>query len=331
LVFTMNQKEIEILCNSVNLEGNNLIETHISWVILGPNYAYKIKKPVTFSFLDFSTLKRRKYFCEKEVTLNQRLAKKMYIGVAPIFKEASGIISFNASPDIADYAVVMKKMNRALEMDKLVQQSGKIQPAIILALAKKLAEFHKNAAVIPGKYNIDELRVRFNDIGDIGNTLDETYSSLIKKAIRHSDLFLAGHTELFSRRQAEGFVRDVHGDLHTGNIFLYRNPVIFDCIEFDDNMRRIDILDEVAFLCMDLESYGCTDLSDLFYNQYLAFSGLEATESNHELFRYYKLYRANIRAKIALIRLNDDFYPEKRLDNNTCAIRYLNLVHNYVG
>ena len=133
------------------------------------------------------------------------------------------------------------------------------------------------------------------------------------------------------RRKAAGYIRDVHGDLHTGNVFLYRDPVLFDCIEFNDDMRRIDILDEVAFLCMDLESYGRSDLSDQFYKDYVEFSGIPVTKDTDIVFRYFKLYRANIRAKVAMIVAQKGVEKKSNASAKSNVDRYIKLIRTYLA
>ncbi|MBS1523546.1 MAG: hypothetical protein JST50_21265 [Bacteroidetes bacterium] len=246
----------------------------------------------------------------------------------PIFKR-DAIYSLYPSGDIADYAVVMKRMKVTLQMDNLLK-SKKVTTSMVISLARKIAAFHQGAEVISGKYDVASLQKRFNDMAVIEYMPDKIHSQIIQKAIKYSDNFLSHHKNIFLQREAEGFVRDVHGDLHTGNVFLYRDPVIFDCIEFNDDMRMIDVLDEVAFLCMDLESYGRKDLSDLFYKYYLEFSGAKTTETTELIFRYFKLYRANIRAKVSMIASQNDLNKRRHISDNSTIDRYLNLIQAYL-
>lgn len=309
------------------------IETHISWVILAGAFAYKIKKPIRFSFLDFSTLNKRKYYCERELTLNQRLAPQMYLQVIPVVKQGRSF-SLNAENGrIVDYTVQMKRMDTALEMDKLLMARAVSEEAIE-TLAAKIAGFHKRTPVITCDAGIDTLKKRFNDLQIVlpvvQQHLGNDFPAIIYNAIKKSNEFLDRHRHFIAGRAAEGWVRDGHGDLHSGNIFLYPDPVIFDCIEFNDGMRQIDILDEIAFLCMDLDAYGQEHLSENFYNAYLSNAEIKETEKVKMLFHYYKCYRANVRAKIHLFaatEANDQTVFAKKLHQ---AANYLSLLKKYL-
>jgi aminoglycoside phosphotransferase family enzyme len=300
-----------------------LKETHISWVILSETHAYKIKKPVKFLFLDFSTLELRKYFCEREVMLNKRLAEKMYLDVIPIYCQ-DGTLSFSGiTANIVDYAVRMNRMDTSKELDKLIVEQT-IGAKAMEKLAAKIAGFHAKAPVIRKMPIIEKFKERFNDILAVynlaNNHLEPYNANIMKQAQRFSDAYLNDHFWFLEERALKGFVRDVHGDLHCANIFLYEDPVIFDCIEFNDELRQIDLLDEVAFLCMDLEAYGRKDLSEIFYRSYLQYSQMHANEETQLLFQYYKCYRANVRAKVAI--LNADGITAKR---------YLTLLKSYTA
>jgi aminoglycoside phosphotransferase family enzyme len=333
----MKKEEIEqlIRCEHFMDEHSKpiLVETHISWVILAGQYAYKIKKPVRFSFLDFSSLKKRKYYCERELILNKRLAEQMYLSVIPIFKKGIDI-SLNQDGAVIDYAVLMKRMDAALEMDKLLI-AGKVNEQAIEKLAAKIAAFHRSATVITNKTGIDTLKKRFNDLEAVlpfvqhhpGNN----FSGIIRGAVKKSDAFLNKYQSYITERATQGYIRDGHGDLHSGNIFLYQDPVVFDCIEFNDEMRQIDILDEIAFLCMDLDAYGRRDLSRHFYQNYLEYSGINETENSALLFHYYKCYRANIRAKINLLNAIEATGEAILNQKTKAASNYLSLLENYLS
>ncbi|WP_432708333.1 phosphotransferase [Pedobacter sp.] len=314
----------------------SLIETHISWVILANSYAYKIKKPVKFDFLDFSTLSERKYFCERELLLNKRLAADMYIAVVGIYQEGNTFKLQEAYNGAAiEYAVKMKKMDPDLELSTLIRNNQNIENQRILKLAQKIAQFHSQAQVINKQPNFNGIKSRFNDIEvakyAAAQLLGPSFATLITEVIRRSDLYLEQHASLFMERSTQGFVRDVHGDLHTGNILLYKDPVVFDCIEFDDELRQIDILNEVAFLCMDLEAWQRKDLSTLFFDHYTRFSGMPELNRFASLFHYYKIFCANIRAKVALISAVDANTLHLSNENEQTALRYLNLLKYYIS
>jgi len=233
-----------------NSTQRELIETHISWVLVCDQFVYKIKKPVHYSFLDFSTPGQRKHFCQREIELNKRLTDRVYIDVQPVGEDGDTYRIGNPEVKIIDYAVKMHKLDRKKQMDVLLSQD-KVSGHDMQQLAKKIASFHANATVIFKKdfLNIQE---KFNDLEKemefLGEQLSRKSSDCIKQAIEISDAFLKKHTTLLASRQSAGFSRDCHGDLHSRNIFLLPDPVPFDCIEFNDDLRQIDVLNEIAFL-----------------------------------------------------------------------------------
>lgn len=334
----MKLSEISQLASNLKLLSDAnapvILETHISWVILAGAFAYKIKKPVRFSFLDFSTRKKRKFFCERELSLNRRLAPEMYLQVIPVFKKNGAFFFGEGQGRLIDYAVLMKRMDPEREMNTLLI-ADRVSEKAILTLAAKVAAFHQNATVIQQLPNIATIRRQFNDLQSVqaiaGKYLNSSYAATITDAIQTSDLFLHEYGYLITERCRTGFVRDLHGDLHTGNIFLYDEPVIFDCIEFNDAMRQLDVLDEAAFLCMDLEAYGQKHLGALFYQEYSRLLNLPQNSQLMILFNYYKCYRANVRAKVLLLRARDAKDQEIVESSIKSASRYLKLIANYLS
>ncbi|NAS13738.1 hypothetical protein [Poritiphilus flavus] len=317
-----------------------LIETHISWVILCDDpalptggFVYKIKKPIKYSFLDFSTVERRKYFCEKELQLNQRFAKDIYLEVLPIHL-VNGRFKIGGNSGMAiEYALKMRKLNSKRRMDILLKQN-KVGPQDIKYLSKWIADFHKKAAVIYGKDVLD-LKEKFNDLEAekrfISEELGSESAKMIDNALMVSDIFFEKHKKLMKDRLRLGFFRDCHGDLHSRNIFLLPEPQPFDCLEFNDDYRQIDVLNEVAFLCMDLDAFGKKELSDLcirFYN--INFSTMRTAEE-YQLFIFYKGYRANVRAKVNSLRAisaKSDTIKTKALQE---VEKYLKLMNSYMN
>lgn len=301
----MTKQEIKELFNSPAITGTThyreIIETHISWVILTDNFAYKFKKPLHLHFLDFSTLEARKESCEKEYILNNRLAKEIYLGVLPIKKQADTWIIGEEEGEIHDYAVWMKRVDRETEMQLMIRK-GAVTTDHIVQLAEQVATFHLSAEIIKPGWDAAELKNEFNDLSSVCDfvveNLGEKYGDLINEAITISDVFLDRKWPEIQVRIEKGYIRDVHGDLHAGNIFLAEKPIIFDCIEFNDLFRQIDVLNEIAFFCMDMEVHERDDLSELFLEEYT--SRMEALDQafEPELFEYYKSYRANVRAKV---------------------------------
>jgi len=274
-----------------------LIQTHISWVFLTGEYAYKIKKPVKFSFLDFSTRERRKSLCEEEVRLNRRLCPDVYLGVVPITIDKHP--SFGGTGFPMDYAVKMKQLPSDKIMSLLLNE-GKVTEAHIRSIAKIIADFHSKIEIIHDKkYSSPEMC--WNQVYDLFYTRETAekacgMGSRIDFILQKSEEFIKKNRHLFLERQQKGFIRDCHGDLHSGNIFLTEPPIIFDCIEFSRDFRYNDTASEIAFMAMDLDAHGRKDFSQLFVSEYVRLTG---DEGLRPLINYYLCYRANVRAKIA--------------------------------
>ena len=280
-----------------------VVETHISWVLLTGPYAYKIKKAVDLGFLDFSTLELRRYYCEEELRLNRRLAPELYRAVVPITGTAQRPRLGGAGAPI-EYAVKMVQFDPAAQFDRLLA-AGRLTPELLARFAAGLARFHAAIA-----------RARADDPygtpAAVAAPVEENFAQIdLPPALATEtatlrelhDWCAAAHTRLsprFERRKAEGFVRECHGDLHLGNITLHEGaPLAFDCLEFNDRLRWIDVMSEVAFLVMDLDEHGRGDLGLRFLNEYLHHAGDYAGLA---LLRYYQVYRALVRAKVEYIR-----------------------------
>lgn len=310
-----------------------LVETHISWVILCDNFVYKIKKPVDYSFLNFSTLALRKHYCEREIVLNRRLTDDVYLEVCTIHASGNKINIGGQKGSIIDYAVKMKRLDTKKQMDNLLA-NDQVTGTDIRNLAQKIADFHKSTEVI---FQIDlmDIREKFNDLYSVKEILTqqagEIYGKMIQEVIEFSDQFLEQNTKWMAMRFKEGFYRDCHGDLHARNIFLLPEPIPFDCIEFSDELRQIDVLNEVAFLCMDLDAFGRRDLSDLFLEEYnQLFPTIKSTE-DRALFLYFKMYRANIRAKVNGLRAKSAASDDERYKALNAAEKCLHLVKEYMN
>lgn len=309
-----------------------LIETHISWVIVCESYVYKIKKPMHYSFLDFSTLEKRKYYCEREVELNKRLTVDIYLDVLPVKKTSSGIFIGDGDGEVIDYAVKMRKLERDKQMDMLLLEN-KVTHSDIQNLAETIANFHKKADVIHEK-NFLDVQKMFNDLEAeniyLSKHLNTNSGIIISNALTTSDRFIERNKELLAARLKAGFFRDCHGDLHSRNIFLLSSPQPFDCLEFNDDFRQIDVLNDVAFLCMDLDAFGKKDLSDLFLNCYNKLFPSITTDDDLRLFIYYKSYRANIRAKVNSLRARTAKDDAEILFALKEADKYLHLMDEYM-
>jgi aminoglycoside phosphotransferase family enzyme len=312
----------------------SLEETHISWVILAKGFAFKIKKPVRLSFLDFSTLALRKKLCEKELMLNRRFSN-IYLDVLPVRKvQGQWIIGGPSDMHTVDYCVVMKRMATAKRLDKLLQKNA-VSVASLKTLAADIALFHNNAQQTFRSFSIDTGSSIFNDIESVSefarDALGIRYHEIIRESIEWSDAFLTRHQGRFQQRIDSGMQRDVHGDLHSGNIFLYTKPVLFDCIEFNDVYRQIDVLYEVAFLCMDLERFNQWQLADVFLTEYVKrFSAFQQPE-DYSLFIYFKSLRANIRAKVHAEQCRQTHDTHEQQYHRDEAAKYLKLMAKYVA
>ena len=310
----------------------DLIETHISWVLVCDGFVYKIKKPIQYSFLDFSTVQKRKYFCEREVELNRRLTDNIYLDVLPVREISGRFLMDGESGDVIDYAVRMRKMDRDKQMDVLLV-NNKVTTTDIRNLAEKIASFHKNTEIVYKK-NIFDVQEMFNDLSAEKDFLHEYLNrnsyAIICEAINTSNVFMERNKRLLADRLKAGFFRNCHGDLHSRNIFLLPSPQPFDCIEFNDDYRQIDVLNEVAFLCMDLDAFGRHDLSDLFINSYNNLFPSIKTDEDRRLFVYYKGYRSNIRAKVNSLRVREANNDGDRKLLLAEVNKYLTLMDRYM-
>ncbi|MCH6200654.1 hypothetical protein MMU07_13800 [Aquiflexum sp. LQ15W] len=331
----MERQEVKILMSEGLFEGEPiqgvLEETNISWVILGRNHAFKIKKNIKLSFLDYSTLEQRKKYCEKELELNRRFSP-IYLSVQPILFLNDNWSIGAGQGEVKDYVVCMKRMRSGKRMDVLLKQN-KVNPISISLIAKQTAKFHKNAEIIAKDHHYEQARTIFNDLTTVQEVVLKEFGSdyidVITKLTLWSDYFLAKHGKRLLQRSREGFIRDVHGDLHSGNIFIYKKPVLFDCIEFEDAFRQIDILYEIAFLCMDLEFHGRKGLSDVFLEVYNHNLTCFPKEEDKSIFLYFKCLRANVRAKVYLLNSLSEQVQEKRTQELAKGKKYLDLAMEY--
>lgn len=278
-------------------------ETHISWVVLTGEFAYKIKKPVDFGFLNFSSLALRKKYCEEEVRLNRRTAPSLYLGVVALYDD-HGCLNFKGQGVVIDYAVKMRQFDPDALLSKVLDSTVPTTE-FIQQLAYGLAGFHQQAAQASGHYDAlnavkAPVQENFKQIRThLPSGLDVEQIDLLE---RWSSNALASFETQFQQRFKQGRVRECHGDLHLGNIaVLVGKPVLFDCIEFNEQFRWIDTVSDLAFLVMDLDINGFPELANGVLNRYLEFS---YDYAGLELLDFYLIYRAMVRAKVALLRLS---------------------------
>lgn len=332
----MTQDQIEHIVETKSVphptEDIKLKETHISWVILTDDYVYKIKKPVKFDFVDFSTLEKRKYYCEQEVKLNRRLAPSMYLGVGPIKKMDEQIHFMGEKGTVVDYTVLMKRLDETKQLDLLLDQEN-VETEAINKLADTVASFHKEATVVREGVDWEKLYQEFEDTLSVKEFFVRNFGKKTGKFLeilnQQAHQFLNAEKERIDERNKNGFVLDGHGDLHARNIFLLEAPVIFDCIEFNDDLRKLDQLNEIAFLCMDLERFGRFDLSQAFHNRYLSKMDCIENKMDERLFLFYKLYRASVRMKVNAIGANANENEERLIEEVNLIRQYLELCKMY--
>jgi len=305
-------------------------ETHISLVFLTGNAAYKVKKPVDFGFLDFTSLEKRKYFCDQEVVLNRRLAPKIYLGVVAITDDR-GRVALNGRGETVEYAVKMKQIPEELLMDKLLER-GLVTREMIKDVAERLVLFYGAAETSEsiGSFARPE-RVKQDTDENFEQTeryVGSTITREVYETIRErTNDFLMRQREIFERRISSGKIRDCHGDLRLEHIFWGEEIAIVDCIEFNQRFRYTDVAADIAFLLMDLDYHGRKDLADHLIDCYIKKSGDE------DLFRvlhFYKCYRAYVRGKVESFRLDDPSMGEEDKEaGGERARSYFDLAYQY--
>ena len=335
----MEDRHIETIITFLKETGSiELIETHISWVILTPAYAYKIKKPVKYSFLDFSTLAKRKYYCHREVQLNRRLAGDMYLGVVAIRRFEDALTIDAEEGEIIDYAVKMKHIDRSKQMDVLLADN-KVTIKHMDQVADVLSTFHVYTDMMEEKPVMATIHEDYADILAPGpesvvyrflnDTLGTESVGLIQESIDFTASFLKVFAGRFEERARLGFVIDGHGDLHSKNIFLLDEPLIFDCIEFNNHFRHLDVLDELAFFCMDLELFDRTDLAQRLIQSYEVQYPCILDEADVKIFQYYKLYRSNVKIKVNALKAIQAGQQEIQSHRSTLVGNYYDLFQRY--
>ena len=281
-----------------------LVQTHISFVFLTKNFVYKMKKAVNFGFLDFSTLEKRRFFCEKELELNKRLCPDMYLEVVPI--NESNVVKIRGEGKPVEYAVKMKRLPQDKILSKLLEEN-KVDNTLIDRIAKIITDFHAKAETnqrISGFGALTIIKTNWDENFDqTKEYIDKTISAKDFGTIRQRvKKFIAENSTVFEKRIKENRVKDCHGDIHSGNIFAVDKVYIFDAIEFNERFRYSDVAADVAFLAMDLDFRGRHDLSDFFVEKYIKYSGdRELTK----LLPFYECYRAYVRGKVVGFRLKD--------------------------
>jgi len=308
-----------------------VIETHISWVLLTGPFAYKIKKPVNFGFLDFSDLEKRHQYCLDELRLNRRLAPHIYVDVIAI-RGSDDKPQLSGNDNVIEYAVKMHQFSQSAQLDKVLDRE-ELKPSHIDNMATVIAEFHDKTDITPQQSSFGD----FNHVsGPVLENFEQIEGCIHIDEIQESLAELRSWCEyelvrlrnVINQRKADNFIRECHGDMHLRNMaIIHGEVVIFDCIEFNPNLSNIDVISEIAFLIMDLEDRHQYRLAQRFLNRYLEITG---DYEGLQLLRFYKVYRAMVRAKVAALtttqeQLNSSKYTQAFKD----LVQYIQLAASY--
>lgn len=293
----------------------DLIETHISFILLAGAYAYKIKKAVALGFLDFSTLGKRRFYCEEELRLNRRFAPSLYLDLVPIGGTPEQPV-LHATGPVLEYAVKMTRFPQEALLDRMLE-AGSLSAQLIDSVAVEVAAAHAldAGAPVPAGLGTPEA---------VGQPVRENFAQIEERAAGRPESALLPPLRAwcedeferrrndFATRRESGFVRECHGDLHLGNMALIEGRVtLFDCIEFNPGLRWIDVMSDAAFLVMDLEDRARPDLAWRFLNAYLERSG---DFGGLRVLSYYLVYRAMVRAKVACIRAGQPVLAQQQAE-----------------
>ncbi|MEE8345948.1 MAG: phosphotransferase, partial [Dehalococcoidia bacterium] len=313
-----------------------LIQTHISYVFMAGDHVYKVKKPVDFGFLDFSTLAKRRYYCRQEVVLNSRLCSGTYLGVSRIRERGSlsasgrSSITVDGVGKVIEYAVHMRRLPGKRMMDRLLQ-SGEVTEAMIRALAGRLAEFHDRSQTDQRVAEYGDWAIRYawaenlRQWADyIGDTISEEQDRILRA---YGEAFFARERELLERRVRQARIRDCHGDLRSDAVCFTDGICIYDCIDFNRRLRYTDVAGDAGFLAMDMDYRGHQELAAAFLDSYVELSG--DSDLPHVI-DFYKCYRACVRGKVDGFRSRaPEVPPGQRRAAVYAARRYFELACHY--
>jgi aminoglycoside phosphotransferase family enzyme len=277
----------------------DVTETHMSWVFLTDRFAYKLKKPVRYDFLDFSTVEARRRDCDEEVRLNRRLAPDVYLGVVPLAADPDGNLRLGENGEVVDWLVKMRRLPAARMLENAIR-NHRVDLADLRRAAAHLANFYRGApavAVTPAEHRqrlATEVRTSLRELTGPGAGLP---ADLVTRVSGAQLALLQGDTELFDRRVRAGRILEAHGDLRPDHIFLGATPVIIDCLEFNRIFRTLDPAEELAFLAMECERLGAALVGEVFLDTYRRVTGDAPPE---RLVLFYKGYRACLRARLCV-------------------------------
>jgi aminoglycoside phosphotransferase family enzyme len=318
-----------------DIKSVRTIETHMSWLFITDIYVYKLKKPNSLPYLDFSSLEKRKDDCFKELELNQQLAADTYLDVVSLNYDEKRQLHLGGSGRTVDWLVKMRKLDDSKMLDQLISEEAVPEDGL-KAAADLLMGFYQQAEPVPTEafayWNklLDGIRDSYAVL------MDDRFDlplDLIKEVVSVQQSYLMDHDSIFEERVNASRIIEGHGDLRPEHICLEDKPVIFDCLEFNDNFRQLDPLDELAFLDMECERIRNNEVGKFFRKAYTDASGDNFPEP---LWLFYKSKRATLRAKLSLQHLDDKHYTDKTTwvdkahDYLSLAKRYTDRMHELV-
>ncbi|WP_303317607.1 hypothetical protein Q4Q34_16960 [Flavivirga abyssicola] len=323
----MNSSQIINLCLSSEFQQKyryeKTIETHISWILLCKEYAFKIKKPLKLKFLDYSDVSKREFYCKKELSLNDRFAPNVYLKVVPIIYYQNQFKLGVTSGDIIDYAVMMKRLDDTHLLANRINKNILKAPELS-NFSTYIYKIHKTSKVC-SDFNANKLETRLNQVLELKDSICKKIGKagfeLIQKVITTSNRFLEANNALFQSRVKQNYIKHVHGDLHFGNIFIDReNIVLIDCIEFEEDYNKIDLLDDLAAILVDFDFFGRPYAATSFINEYIShYKG--KTPMNDALLNYYKMHRSVTKFSVNIMGEDDE--------NIVNAKKYYALIKQY--
>ncbi|BAY12593.1 bifunctional aminoglycoside phosphotransferase/ATP-binding protein [Calothrix sp. NIES-2098] len=313
------------------LEPIQLIQTHVSYVLLTGDYVYKVKKPVNFGFLDYSTLEKREHFCHEELRLNQRGAGELYLEVLPITLNGEQY-HLGGTDEPVEYVLKMRQFPQEVLLSALFEQ-GKLNETQLEELGRVVAQYH-------AKTETNDYIKSFGEIPQVRAAFDENYEQT-EKYIRgpqtqvqfdetkaYTERFFAERSELFASRIQNNYIRECHGDLHLRNIALWHDKImLFDCIEFNEPFRFVDVMFDIAYAVMDLEAQQRKDLSNAYLNTYVEQTG---DWEGLQILPIYLIRQSYVRAKVTSFLLDDPGVPVAVKEEATkTAAKYYTLAWEY--
>jgi len=308
-----------------------LVQTHVSYVLLAGDFVYKIKKPVDFGFLDFTTLAKRRYYCRQEVILNGRLCPGAYLGVVPVTRQ-DGRFHLEGQGKAVECAVKMRRLPADRMLDSLLA-AGKVSPSMVEAVAERLADFHARAATSAAisRYGARAIRIAWEENFEqwapfIDDTITTEQDRYLRAYVRS---FFVRQRLLLARRVQQGRIRDCHGDVRSESVCFADGICIFDCIEFNRRFRYTDVAGDIGFLAMDLDFRDRPDLASVLVQRY---ARAAADPEVLNVIDFYKCYRACVRGKVEGFKLNQaEISAEEKEQARSLARRYFRLACQYAA